>query len=161
MVKSQIVYIERYGRHFQASFEEFMCRELFHIWKSDDFQYLEVSICVWIGEIHWGIVWECVWTMMMRSNPGLLEPWWATAKPSKIKLSKSQPEGCSQGPWQLDVWYIATYHCWKSIFQSHVRQERWWFGTDHQSERHENVQVARKRIVPGHHQELTTFQSRN
>jgi hypothetical protein len=70
-----------------------------------------------------------------------------------------------QGPWQPDVCYIVASHsrwyCWESVFQSQGREGRRRFGTDHQSERHETVQVARRQIVPGHHQELATFQSRN
>lgn len=45
-------------------------------------------MCVWVGVIHWGIVWEVVWAMDMRRNHSPLEPWWTTAKPSEVNLSE-------------------------------------------------------------------------
>ncbi len=70
-----------------------------------------------------------------------------------------------QGPWQPDVCYIVASHCrwycWEFVFQSQGRRGRRRFEIDHQSERHETIQVVGRRIVLGHHKKLTAFQSRN
>lgn len=112
---------------------------------------------------------------MLQKPCAISTHWWMDEVPNSFSCKQSgvfQQEGDNedehvsrQVPWQPHVFFIATNHCqrycWKSIFQSNGRQERWPFGTDNQSKCHKTVQVTGRRIVSGHHQELATFQSRN
>ncbi len=112
---------------------------------------------------------------MLQKPYAIATHWWMGEIPDFFSCRQTgvfQQEGgdgdqrvSRQGPWQPDVRYIVANHCrsycWEFVFQSQGRRGRRRFGIDHQNERHEIVQVAGRRIVPGHHQELAAFQSCN
>lgn len=88
---------------------KFSKSRLVSLMKEWDFQYLVMLMCMWIWVMNGENVWDCLWNMSMKSNHSLLEPWWATIKPSELNLSKNKLGGYSPCKETAFLWSI--YHC--------------------------------------------------